>query len=135
MKKQLLAIVATAFLAFVLEGNSFAQDQTQLKTRAQKRKQDKVMLNYQNNEKFRNSLSEEQIGILQNKAMNQKQKRSAFMNSLSEQQCSMLMEKQQIRQHQNIQTGSGSGSTATQSQQGYQNHGGATQTQSRKGGR
>jgi TolB-like protein len=54
----------------------------------------------QNREKFRNSLTEEQIAILGNKEMKQNQKRKTFMNSLTEQQCNMLQENQELRQQQ-----------------------------------
>lgn len=54
----------------------------------------------QNRQRFRNSLTAEQIGILENKEMTQNQKKKAFKGSLNDEQKAMLRENNQLNQQQ-----------------------------------
>lgn len=115
MKKSHLRITVTGVAFFLITGIAGAQqnevvnsagdqssvkEQTMSQTRVRVKRMTKEqsVMKEQTRERFRNSLSEEQIALLENREMTRSQKRKAFMASLSAEQRNMLRDNQSVRQ-------------------------------------
>jgi len=103
MKNLAGKIIGSAIGLFLLCGVSIAQESdpdSEIRNRKQEMSKEQNAENLQNRARFRATLTENQINILENREMRRNEKRRAFRASLSEQQREMLRESREIRTQQ-----------------------------------
>lgn len=103
MNRLVLKLIVAALGLLLISGISQAQEsepENEVRNQRREMKEKHNAVNEQNRERFRATLTEDQVAILENQEMTRNQRRRAFRALLSDHQREMLREHREVRKQQ-----------------------------------